>query len=140
MLDKFVDTPTDCKLYVIFSVYYVSNPSTVKPRLITPLCIFFLRRFLVCICVDQVCRLSVVSRTGFGPWLLIQPSTCLQLVSNAIHVLHACVSEYVCCIIPHFLGAFAGHDNGMIVFKLERERPAYTVHQNALYYIKVCTY
>jgi len=30
----------------------------------------------------------------------------------------------------------AGHDSGMIVFKLERERPAYAVHQNTLYYIK----
>ncbi|CAG9819218.1 unnamed protein product [Phaedon cochleariae] len=30
----------------------------------------------------------------------------------------------------------AGHDNGMVVFKLERERPAYTVHGNLLYYVK----
>ncbi|XP_059622164.1 coatomer subunit alpha isoform X1 [Phlebotomus argentipes] len=30
----------------------------------------------------------------------------------------------------------AGHDAGMIVFKLERERPAYTVHGNILYYVK----
>ncbi|KAG2226220.1 hypothetical protein INT45_003365 [Circinella minor] len=30
----------------------------------------------------------------------------------------------------------AGHDNGLIVFKLERERPAHQVHQNQLYYIK----
>lgn len=30
----------------------------------------------------------------------------------------------------------AGHDSGMLVFKLERERPAYTVHQNTLYYVK----
>ena len=30
----------------------------------------------------------------------------------------------------------AGHDSGMIVFKLERERPAYTVHGNTLYYVK----
>ncbi|KAK3810656.1 MAG: coatomer protein alpha subunit [Linnemannia elongata] len=30
----------------------------------------------------------------------------------------------------------AGHDNGLIVFKLERERPAYSVHQNNLFYIK----
>ena len=29
----------------------------------------------------------------------------------------------------------AGHDNGVMVFKLERERPASTVHQNQLYYI-----
>ncbi|KAF9585928.1 hypothetical protein BGW38_010979 [Lunasporangiospora selenospora] len=30
----------------------------------------------------------------------------------------------------------AGHDNGLIVFKLERERPAYALHQNNLFYIK----
>ena len=34
----------------------------------------------------------------------------------------------------------AGHDNGMLVFKLERERPAYTVHLNTLYYVKVQLY
>jgi coatomer protein complex subunit alpha (xenin) len=30
----------------------------------------------------------------------------------------------------------AGHDNGLIVFKLERERPAFAVHQNTLYYVR----
>ncbi|XP_064607662.1 coatomer subunit alpha-like [Liolophura sinensis] len=30
----------------------------------------------------------------------------------------------------------AGHDNGMMIFKLERERPAYAVHNNTLYYVK----
>lgn len=30
----------------------------------------------------------------------------------------------------------AGHDAGMIVFKLERERPAYAVHQNLLFYVR----
>ncbi|KAJ8034907.1 Coatomer subunit alpha [Holothuria leucospilota] len=30
----------------------------------------------------------------------------------------------------------AGHDSGMIVFKLERERPAFAVHGNLLYYVK----
>ena len=29
-----------------------------------------------------------------------------------------------------------GHDSGMIIFKLERERPAYAVNQNLLYYVK----
>ena len=32
---------------------------------------------------------------------------------------------------------YPGHDSGMIVFKLERERPAYAVHMNTLYYVKV---
>merc|ERR1711881_801860 len=30
----------------------------------------------------------------------------------------------------------AGHDNGLIIFKLERERPAFASHQNSLYYVK----
>lgn len=30
----------------------------------------------------------------------------------------------------------AGHDSGMIVFKLERERPAYAVHGTTIYYVK----
>jgi len=29
-----------------------------------------------------------------------------------------------------------GHDNGLIVFKLERERPAFAVHQDSLYYVR----
>src|ERR1700724_4291917 len=28
-----------------------------------------------------------------------------------------------------------GHDNGVMVFKLERERPAYTIHQNTLLFV-----
>ncbi|CAD5111121.1 DgyrCDS461 [Dimorphilus gyrociliatus] len=30
----------------------------------------------------------------------------------------------------------AGHDAGMVLFKLERERPAFSVHQNILFYVK----
>ncbi|EPQ26336.1 uncharacterized protein PFL1_05984 [Pseudozyma flocculosa PF-1] len=30
----------------------------------------------------------------------------------------------------------AGHDNGLIVFKLERERPAFALHQNNLFYVR----
>jgi coatomer subunit alpha len=30
----------------------------------------------------------------------------------------------------------AGHDSGLIVFKLERERPAFAVHQDMLYYVR----
>ncbi|XAR61695.1 hypothetical protein NMG60_11016187 [Bertholletia excelsa] len=30
----------------------------------------------------------------------------------------------------------AGHDSGMVVFKLERERPAYSVSSDSLYYVK----
>uniref|UniRef100_A0A915E442 Coatomer subunit alpha n=1 Tax=Ditylenchus dipsaci TaxID=166011 RepID=A0A915E442_9BILA len=35
------------------------------------------------------------------------------------------------------LGMFAaGHDNGMIVFKIERERPPYSIYENLVYYVK----
>lgn len=35
------------------------------------------------------------------------------------------------------LNLFAGgHDSGMVIFKLERERPAYSLHGNLLFYIK----
>lgn len=30
----------------------------------------------------------------------------------------------------------AGHDSGMVIFKLERERPAHTLHGNVLYFVK----
>lgn len=30
----------------------------------------------------------------------------------------------------------AGHDNGMMVFKIERERPAFCVHENLVFYVK----
>ncbi|KIY47415.1 Coatomer, alpha subunit [Fistulina hepatica ATCC 64428] len=30
----------------------------------------------------------------------------------------------------------AGHDSGLIVFKLERERPAFSLHQDTLYYVR----
>ena len=30
----------------------------------------------------------------------------------------------------------AGHDSGMVIFKLERERPAYAVYNNFLFYVK----
>lgn len=30
----------------------------------------------------------------------------------------------------------AGHDSGMMVFKIERERPAFCVHENLVFYVK----
>ena len=30
----------------------------------------------------------------------------------------------------------AGHDSGILIFKLERERPAYAVSGNIVYYVK----
>ncbi|KAL1918268.1 uncharacterized protein VTP21DRAFT_2928 [Calcarisporiella thermophila] len=43
---------------------------------------------------------------------------------------------WVMAVHPELNLFAAGHDNGLIVFKLERERPAYAVHQNSLFYIK----
>ena len=47
----------------------------------------------------------------------------------------------IACKKTSFLNSLScflsGHDSGMIVFKLERERPAYAVHGNTLYYTKV---
>ncbi|KAJ2744232.1 hypothetical protein GGI20_003131 [Coemansia sp. BCRC 34301] len=42
------------------------------------------------------------------------------------------------CLTAHpELNLFAaGHDNGLVVFKMERERPAAAIHQNALVYVK----
>ncbi|CAO1621801.1 unnamed protein product [Sympodiomycopsis kandeliae] len=37
---------------------------------------------------------------------------------------------------PHLNLFAAGHDNGLIVFKLDRERPAHAVHANQLFYVR----
>lgn len=43
------------------------------------------------------------------------------------------VELYMTCIN---LIIWPGHDSGLIVFKLERERPAHQVYQNKLFYVK----
>lgn len=43
---------------------------------------------------------------------------------------------WIMCAHPDINLLAAGHDSGMIVFKLERERPAYTAHGGLLYYVK----
>ncbi|KZT60918.1 Coatomer, alpha subunit [Calocera cornea HHB12733] len=40
------------------------------------------------------------------------------------------------CAHPELNLFAAGHDNGLIVFKLERERPAFALHGDTLYYIR----
>ncbi|KAJ2774461.1 hypothetical protein IWQ56_000573, partial [Coemansia nantahalensis] len=40
------------------------------------------------------------------------------------------------CTHPELNLFAAGHDNGLLVFKLERERPAAAIHQNKLLYVK----
>lgn len=36
----------------------------------------------------------------------------------------------------HVYRFLKGHDNGLIVFKLERERPAFAIHNDTVYYIR----
>ncbi|KAH7886951.1 coatomer WD associated region-domain-containing protein [Phlebopus sp. FC_14] len=43
---------------------------------------------------------------------------------------------WVLAVHPNLNLFAAGHDNGLIVFKLERERPAFSVHSDSLYYIR----
>ena len=43
---------------------------------------------------------------------------------------------WIMAVHPEINLIAAGHDSGMIVFKLERERPAHVVHGSTLYYIK----
>ncbi|EFJ08647.1 hypothetical protein SELMODRAFT_447957 [Selaginella moellendorffii] len=43
---------------------------------------------------------------------------------------------WVICGHPEMNLLAAGHDSGIIVFKLERERPAYTISAGVLYYVK----
>lgn len=52
-----------------------------------------------------------------------------------------CISCFQIAFLPSAnsflsLPCAPGHDGGMIVFKLERERPAYAVHGNMLHYVK----
>ena len=58
---------------------------------------------------------------GFGLLLLIPRLICLLLVF---------LPCFVCVLI-----LIVGHDNGVMVFKLERERPAYTIFQNTLFFV-----
>jgi coatomer protein complex subunit alpha (xenin) len=40
------------------------------------------------------------------------------------------------CAHPHLNLFAAGHDSGLIVFKLERERPAFAVHGDTVFYVR----
>lgn len=42
---------------------------------------------------------------------------------------------WIVCAHPEINLFAAGHDNGVMVFKLERERPAHVIHQNTVFYI-----
>nr|NVI69601.1 coat protein (coatomer) alpha [Cucujiformia] len=60
----------------------------------------------------------------------VSKRTCLQTIRKENDRFWVLTSH------PHLNLFAAGHDSGMIIFKLERERPAYTVHGNLLYYVK----
>ena len=60
---------------------------------------------------------------------------CSNSSALAMELLQSCTKPSIlsgkCLLIT-----FSGHDSGMLIFKLERERPAFAVHQNILYYVK----
>lgn len=60
----------------------------------------------------------------------MQKRTCLQTFR------HENDRFWVIAAHPSLNVFAAGHDNGMIVFKIERERPAYTSHENFVFYVK----
>jgi coatomer protein complex subunit alpha (xenin) len=64
---------------------------------------------------------------GSGRLSLIPISIFLQQVS------HTPILSFV---LHQYYVQTTGHDNGLIVFKLERERPAFAVHSDTLYYIR----
>ena len=43
---------------------------------------------------------------------------------------------WILACLPNLNLFAAGHDSGLIVFKLERERPAFSVFQDTLYYVR----
>ena len=56
----------------------------------------------------------------------------IVLVLCKYPVFNTCID--LCLFGIHLL--LTGHDGGMIVFKLERERPAFAPHQSILFYVK----
>lgn len=61
-------------------------------------------------------------------WVLLTPSQTFRHETDRFWVMAA---------HPELNLFAAGHDSGLKVFKLERERPGYAVHNNSLYYVKV---
>ena len=60
----------------------------------------------------------------------MQKRTCLQTFR------HENDRFWVIATHPTLNTFAAGHDNGMIVFKIERERPAFCVHEQQVFYVK----
>ena len=64
----------------------------------------------------------------------MQPGTCLPIFE------HKNDSDRFWSLAAHpTLNLFAaGHDNGMTIFKFERERPPFCVYENFVFYVKEC--
>ena len=95
----------------------------------------------MCTCIEKMCTCTVYGyRTcvhvlfDFSCVTLSNHFTCRTAIYS-----HRRDSDRFWMVAAHpTMNMFAaGHDNGMIVFKLERERPAFYVQANTLYYIKV---
>ncbi|KAH0447949.1 hypothetical protein IEQ34_023216 [Dendrobium chrysotoxum] len=68
-----------------------------------------------------------IKRFEFGIWANVLPFKRFRREHDRFWVLTA---------HPNLNLFAAGHDNGLIVFKLERERPAFSIHQNILFYVR----
>ena len=84
----------------------------------------------MCVCVSQ--QMSEEGALG----------SIAVIGSHGDHTMHACSSCHACqSAAPHahlsLLSSLPAPRSGMIVFKLERECPAFATHGSQLYYIKV---
>lgn len=67
-------------------------------------------------------------------------SSCIQVLAYDCLIMlfsrHENERFWVLSAHPNLNIFAAGHDNGMIVFKIQRERPAFTVAENLVFYVK----
>jgi len=88
--------------------------------------------------VGCYCEPAIISFSTCSCDLLLSPNIAESFATSTNFQYHLqyhstfAILELSVCLVCH-----VGHDSGMLVFKLERERPAYTMHQNTLYYVKV---
>jgi len=105
-------------------------------------CLFFVKIFNDCIGYYFSFRTGVQTfrREHDRFWAVTAHPTLNLFAAGTCHVHFILLKNHLKVFslfswFPQFI--FLGHDSGMLVFKLERERPAYTIHQNTLYYVKV---
>lgn len=60
----------------------------------------------------------------------------LEISIADLHFRHENERFWVLSAHPNLNMFAAGHDNGMIVFKIQRERPAYCINENLAFYVK----